>query len=97
MVWLPGVHPRMISPQDICYQQGIAWIIAGSTLSETPPGTSHLVGMQNVELGVSLVPEKIDQDRMCRFQAYIAVGNITPQFLTHCLDLPEAFLGVWDC
>ena len=56
LVWLPGLQPRMIGPQDICDQQGIARVVAGSTLSETPTRTPHLVGMQNVELGVSLVP-----------------------------------------
>ena len=33
---------------------------------------------------------------MGRFQAYIAVSYVNPQFLTHGLDLPETFLGMRD-
>ena len=62
IIWLPRLHARMIRPQNICNQQGVAGIIAGSALSEPPTRTSYLAGMEDIQLGVSLIPQKIKQN-----------------------------------
>jgi hypothetical protein len=86
----------MIGAQDIRNQQCITGVVASSALSETSARTFHLVGRQNVELGVALIPEKINQNGMCRLQTDIAISSVNPQFLTDGLDLPETLLGMWD-
>jgi hypothetical protein len=93
---LPSPQKPLIGAQDICDQQRIAGIIAGSAGSKPAARAFDHFQVQHKNLTVPLILEKIEQDIVRCFQANLTGIDGQPQFFASFIDFPETGWCVWD-
>jgi len=71
----PGIQMRTVSANELGNQCGIATVIFGATLTVTPLIAFDQVGRQNINLGITVRPQKVDQQVVRGFQPHHALSR----------------------